>query len=133
MSIRVAFASTDGRQVDQTFSDASCWWVYDIGENVSFIEKRPAVSAFADKSTNQPESRGNKLDDCDLLCVAGGTSSGSHLLQMGNAQIIPTYQPVSGMIQEIRTRYKRNGSMDYFRKVENLLLSYGMPSRTCSL
>ncbi len=110
MSIRVAFASTDGRQVDQTFSDASCWWVYDIGENVSFIEKRPAVSACADKSTNQPESRGNKLDDCDLLCVAGGTSSGSHLLQMGNAQ-----------------------SMDYFRKVENLLLSYGMPSRTCSL
>lgn len=124
MSIRVGFASIDGRQVDQSFAGTPSWWIYDIGDDVSFVEKRSSATACVLKSTVSGKGTSRPLDDCDLLFVAGGSLSQLPHLPKSETQIIPTYTSVQSMISRIRSRVQRNYSLDYYRKVQNLGYSY---------
>lgn len=103
-SMKVAFASSDYRHVDQHFGATPRLVVYGVkADRVTLIR----VVDFSVEDGHQAEKiarRIHALEDCvTLFCVAIGETVFRQLLQVGvRAERVPTDTPIVGLLQEIQ-------------------------------
>lgn len=123
MSIRVGFASGDGRRIDQDLLCAKDWWIYDIGDTIRYVERRELGCACDEKYTQNEARRAGALRDCSLLFVREGDEGVENRLP-GGTQVIRTHARVKDLAREIQSKNRQKISLDYYRKVQELWRSY---------
>ena len=84
MSVRVAFATTEGATVDEHFGHAEYWDVYDIGESADFIETRHCRSGCSCHDTKVFDGMLKVLNDCEVLfCAKIGEAAAGYIISNG--------------------------------------------------
>ncbi len=98
MSIRIAFASTDGNYVDQHFGSARAFQVFDIdGSAYHLVETRRTVLSCQGNCEGGFELLLKTLADCDAVFVMRiGPTAASFMLQHGKRVFEAT-----GQVEEI--------------------------------
>lgn len=69
MSVRIGFASIDGTVIDQHFGSARYWQIYDMDEEVHFVEMRKTAAKCQGHCEGGFEHLLVVLHDCDALFV----------------------------------------------------------------
>ncbi len=128
MSIRVGFASGDGRHIDQRLLCGSDWWIYDVGDTVRFVEKRILHSACDVKCTECGDRSTGGLKDCDLLFMRGVDRNEADEVLSGSTRIILTQATVKDLLEQVASRNRQKISIDYYRRVQELSQAYGKPA-----
>lgn len=103
-SMKVAFASSDNRHVDQHFGATPRLVVYGVkADRVTLLRvvEFPVVSGH---QTEKIAERVHALEDCvTLFCVAIGEAVFRQLLQVGvRAERVPDQTTILGLLQEIQ-------------------------------
>lgn len=70
MNTRVAFASTDGQTVNEHFGHAKYWEIYDIGEDIEYVDSRMVQASCSCHDPKVFEAMLDALSDCEVLLVA---------------------------------------------------------------
>ena len=79
--MRVAFASSDGRRIDQHFGAAQQFYFFDIGPNFSTPYGKVVMSRSKDDRERTLASRVNAVDGCTLVySVQIGTPAAAKLV-----------------------------------------------------
>ena len=125
MNIRVGFASRDGKQIDQCLRNASNWWIYDIGETVTFVENRKWADKSCGEDSRHPDDLLRKLWDCDLVIASEGREDFSRVFLEVGKQFVETHAAVRETVEQIFSRNRQKISLDYYRKIQSLGLEYG--------
>ncbi|MEG3131095.1 NifB/NifX family molybdenum-iron cluster-binding protein [Pantoea cypripedii] len=102
--MKVAFASSDCRHVDQHFGATPRLVVYGIKQDDAMLLRVADFSVFTGHQEEKISYRINALEDCvTLYCVAIGERVFSQLLKIGvRAVRVPANTPVSSLLQEIQ-------------------------------
>ena len=70
MSVRVAFASAGGQQIDEHFGSARFWQIYDIGDDAVYVEDRMTKPSCAGHCEGGFDDILETLKDCQAIFVA---------------------------------------------------------------
>ncbi|HEX7662805.1 MAG TPA: nitrogen fixation protein NifX [Pseudonocardiaceae bacterium] len=100
--LKIAFATSDGRAVDQHFGWCQRFDIYDVtAEDAHLIDVRVLMS-IPDDESDKIESRLDKVRDCAILhiCDIGGSAAA----RVVNAQIFPVKVPEDTSIDVLITR-----------------------------
>ncbi len=102
MSLRVAFASTDGAYIDQHFGSARYFQVYDItGETYSMVETRTTPGSCHGHCDGGFENLLEALRDCDAIFVIRiGESAAAFMVGQGK-RVFEAAGPVDLIIEQL--------------------------------
>ncbi len=81
---RVAFASTDGIQIDQHFGTARYWQIYDLGQTAEYVEDRMTRTSCKGHCEGGFEDTLETLKDCQaLFCIRIGPGAAEVCISRG--------------------------------------------------
>ena len=103
-SMKVAFASSDYRHVDQHFGATPRLVIYGVKENEVTLLRVADFTVLDGHQTEKIASRINSLEDCITpYCVAIGETVFRQLLQIGvRAVRVPETTTIVGLLREIQ-------------------------------
>ncbi len=124
MSVRVGFASKDGRRVDECLLASSEWWIYDIGETVYLADRRSEKISCADGCDRCQKALLQQLRDCDLLFACDCEAQTASLLFAEGKQVVVTKAGIDEMLRRVQRHSQQKVSLDYYRKVQSIVRDY---------
>ncbi len=125
MNMRVAFASQDGKIMNDCCLKSSRWWIYEVGEDIRFLGQR----MFHDECDTFCDTCGDRLmkvlGDCDLLFVQNADANMSHCVLSYGKQVINANQSISDLLKFISEFRRKEMSLEYFRRINQVSQTYG--------
>ncbi|MDR0900777.1 MAG: FeMo cofactor biosynthesis protein [Methanobrevibacter sp.] len=103
--MKIAIASSDGKNVNLHFGKASSLYIYDFnGETANFLEKRTAIINRDEK--HQWKSVLDKIKDCDIvICVQAGFKSKFGIEEAG-LKLVEDEGPIDEVLNSYIEHYK---------------------------
>ncbi|MEA4891822.1 MAG: NifB/NifX family molybdenum-iron cluster-binding protein [Peptococcaceae bacterium] len=102
MSVRIAFASTDGSYIDQHFGNARIFQVFDLsGSSFKLVESRRTKASCQGSCEGGFEHLFKALEDCDAV-FAGKIGPGAAAFMIGRGKrVFEANGPVEDIMEQL--------------------------------